>query len=416
MKNRSLWKRFPKTLTFFVFVLIMLALYLFGSFYYQKDQQVSRILQALNDPKQSIAKYISTADPDFVVTESNAKPLQDYFVKNKKAYQQLKSNISKNRDSKQIRLVQSGTNFLIFPKYTLQVAVYYPQVKTNHPDSMLTVDKKAPIKMKGADQDYYADIGKVLPGRYHFLVRTKVAGRTLKADSITNVWSDKTINMTIKTGSFQVRSVPNGVVYINDKKAKTLNKYGQTSFNNYPLAKNMELYVQAKYDGKTIRSETVKDLSSSISIDLGASDDEVTDYGRPEFYAGNKEKDVYQDVEGDYVVNPLWTGLIKENQAGHILYNEYLKPSKDVFEQEKDYKSLKKWVDNFKKNKKKLKLEVKIKNIMPAGDYYSEVSYELRYKWKDGSNKKEKNLKFDKAIFHEVQGKQLIQTLGKSAR
>lgn len=412
MKNSNLWKRYPKTMSFFTIILVLLLIYVLGSLYFQKDRQVDRILQAMNNPEINAAQYVSTADPDFEVTDKNVKPLQEYFANNQSAYNNLKKNIAKNKAKDQIRLVQSGSHFLFYPRYTLQVGVYHPQVQTNHPASTLAINDQSPIKMTGADQNYYADLGKVLPGRYRLVVKTKVAGRDLKADSIVNIWSSKTINMKIKTGSFQVRSVPNGVVYINDKKVKILDKYGQASFINFPLAKNMELYVQAEHDGKTIRSETVKDLSSSIVADLGVSDD-VNDYDGAVNYDGNREKDVYQDVEGDYVVNPLWTGLIKEKAAGHLLYNAYLKPTKTIFTYEKDYKSIKKWLDKFRKGKKHLKLEVQVKKILPAGDYYSQVSYRLRYSWREGRKKKQKVFNYDNASFHEVQKQQLIESLGK---
>ena len=86
--------------------------------------------------------------------------------------------------------------------------------------------------------------------------------------------------MTIKTGTFQIRSVSKGIVYINDKKVKVLDQNGQASFKNYPLAKDTELYIKASYQGKTIKSEKVKDLSSSINSEFSNSEDDTSDYGQ----------------------------------------------------------------------------------------------------------------------------------------
>ena len=100
--------------------------------------------------------------------------------------------------------------------------------------------------MEGGNQNYYQDLGMVFPGRYHILVKSKVNGRHLDADSIVNIWSDKTVDMKIKTATFQVRSVPNGTIYINDRKAGKLNQHGSYTFKNYPIAKRMEIYIRVR--------------------------------------------------------------------------------------------------------------------------------------------------------------------------
>lgn len=122
--------------------------------------------------------------------------------------------------------------------------------------------------------------------------------------------------MNIKTATFQVHSVPNGIIYVNDRKVGKLNKYGNYTFKNYPIAKRMEIYIATKVDGQTVKSEKVTDLSQSISPEFSSSDDDVADYDSANAnYQGNDEKDVYQDVEGDYIVNPIWPGLIKGSRC-----------------------------------------------------------------------------------------------------
>lgn len=415
VKNRT-HKRHPKLIAFIIFLLACGIFYGWGSIYYQKDAQLNRIMNRISDPKQSFAEYVTASDPDVEVTDSKLKPLQNYFKANKKAAAQLESNLRQGKDSNQIKLFESGTHFLLFPKYTLRVQVYRPQVETNHPNSTLTMDQENYGQMKGADQNFYADLGQLFPGRYHLLVKTKVAGRKLKADSVVNIWSDKTINMVIKTGTFQIRSVPNGVVYINDHKVKKLDRYGQAAFKNYPLAKNTELYITAKYNGETIKSEVVKDLSSSINSEFSASDDDVTDYGDATVYAGNEKQDVYQDVEGDYIVNPLWTGLIDQEEAGRLLYHAYLKPEKELFNGEKTvYEAQQKAVKKFRKGKKKLKLSVKVIKIMPAGNNLSDVSYQLVYKYREKGKKHKLTVNYENALFHLKNDEQGIQKLGEKA-
>ena len=105
-----------------------------------------------------------------------------------------------------------------------------------------------------------------LPGKYQLLVNSKVSGRNLSAASTVNVWSNKQINMNIATKTFTVASVPNGKVYINDKFAGKLDEKGYLKFNEYPISKNMTLYVTTSYKDKKLKSIDVNDLGTALDI------------------------------------------------------------------------------------------------------------------------------------------------------
>ena len=345
--------------------------------------------------------------------------MQNYFKNHAAAAKKLDSNLRHDRDNGEIQLVEAGRYFLFFSKYKLRVQCYRPQVQTNHANSALFVNGEDYGKMNGDNQNYYQDLGLVFPGRYHILVKSKVNNRKLDADSIVNIWSNKTVDMKIKTATFQIRSVPNGVVYINDHKAATLNKKGHYTFKDYPLAKRMEIFVKSKVDGQTIKSENVTDLSQSISSEFSDSEDDVTDYDGAADYQGNGEKDVYQDAEGDYIVNPIWPGLIKVEDAARMLYTNFKKPMVTNFENGKenaDYKKIEQQIKKWKKDKKlkKFNVEVKVLSVLPGKRNYSKIDYEVTFvkKYKDKSKKTEKLLYRD-AVLHLVNGHQEIQTLGK---
>lgn len=412
-KHKKLWA------TGIIIVLIGI-LVAAGNFYYTKDRQINRIVTNLRNPKTGMAKYVTASTPDMNVTDSSLKPLQSYFKEHKQAATRLAYNLRHNRDSGEIQLVESGRYFLFFPKYTLRVQVYRPQIKTNHAGSTLMINHKNYGQMEGGNQNYYQDLGMVFPGRYHISVKSTVNGRKLDADSIVNIWSNKTVDMNIKTATFQIRSVPNGVIYVNDRKVGKLNKYGNYTFKDYPIAKRMEIYIQSTVNGKKIKSETVRDLSQSISSEFSDSEDDVTDYDNTaDTYQGNSEKDVYQDEEGDYIVNPIWPGLIQAGDAARMLYNNFKEPDAEAFENGEDnadYKKIAKQVKAWKKKKnlKKYSVKVKVISVLPGERNYSNVNYEVTFirKFKDKSKKKEK-LSYQNAIFHQVDGQQEIQTLGK---
>lgn len=409
-----------KKLLIFTFIAILAAcLFTVCNFYYTKDRQINRMITSLKDPNSQVAQYVVASTPDMRVTDASLKPLQDYFKNHQSAAKSLEYNLKQGIDNGEIQLVQAGKYFLFFDKYKLRIQCYRPQVQTNHSNSTLYVNNENYGKMTGGNQNYYQDLGLVFPGRYHILVKSQVNNRKLDADSIVNIWSNKTINMKIKTATFQIRSVPNGEVYINDHKVATLNKKGQYTFKNYPLAKRMEIYIKSKFAGQTIKSKNVTDLSQSISTEFSNSEDDITDYGGAADYQGNNEKDVYQDAEGDYIVNPIWPGLIKVEDAAKMLYTNFKQPVALDFEngqENSDYQKIEKQHKKWKKDKKlkDIDLEVKVLSVLPGKANFSRINYELTVikKYKGKSKQKTKFL-YQDAILHQIDGQQKIQTLGK---
>lgn len=152
-------------------------------------------------------------------------------------------------------------------------------------------------------------------------------------------------------------------------------------FKNYPIAKSMELYVKTEYKGKTIKSEKVTDFPQTISQKFASSEDGISDYDNVSQYVGNQNKDVYQDAEGDYIVNPIWPGLIADKTAAQILANNFLKANPKQFTKGKENKSYKELHKEIKKTVKKVDAKkmvdkVKIKSILPMGKNCSLVKFE----------------------------------------
>lgn len=266
------------------------------------------------------------------VTDSSLKPLQSYFKEHKQAANRLAYNLRHNRDSGEIQLVESGRYFLFFPNTRCVCKSIVRRLRPTTLVQLWWLTTK--LWSNGRWQpELLPRFRHGFPGRYHISVKSTVNGRKLDADSIVNIWSNKTVDMNIKTATFQIRSVPNGVIYVNDRKVGKLNKYGNYTFKDYPIAKRMEIYIQSTVNGKKIKSETVRDLSQSISSEFSDSEDDVTDYDNTaDTYQGNSEKDVYQDEEGDYIVNPIWPGLIQAGDAARMLYNNFKEPDAEAFE------------------------------------------------------------------------------------
>lgn len=412
--KKKKWSKKHKILIFLTLfiVVIVAALYGYGSYYYQKDKQITRILTMLKNPNADLSNLVQGTDPDINITKESLEPLQNYYKKNSQQLKELAQSIRNNQYDGQIQLVENGEYFLVFPKYELKIKVYQPQVETNNPNSRLTVNGQNYGTMTGAGQNYYQKLGLIFPGKYHLLVNTKVAGRKLKADSVVDIWSDKTIDMLIRTATFRIRSVPKGAVYINDKKVATLDKSGQYIFKDYPIAKNMELQIKTKSNGKTISSVPVTNLGQILSQQNANTAEGSTDYNHKVSYLGNKNTAVYQDADGNYIVNPFWNGLIQAKQASSILANNFAKVDAASFKngnKNTSYKKLKKEVtDLFKTYKaKKWKIQVTVKSILPLTNNRSEVRFEVVYK--HGHHKIVASE--DYAIFQSQNNQQLIEKI-----
>lgn len=111
-----------------------------------------------------------------------------------------------------------------------------------------------------------------------FNVKSEVAGRTLTASSTDNVFGNKTVNMNIATQTFSVKSVPGGEIYINDKKVGVLDKNGAATFKDYPITKNIQLYVIYKNGKNSIKSETVTDMADEFGAFANSDYDDDDDY------------------------------------------------------------------------------------------------------------------------------------------
>ncbi|MGO2722544.1 MAG: TcaA 3rd/4th domain-containing protein [Lactobacillus sp.] len=367
-----------------VLLIIVMASYGYGQFYYQKDRQIARINQVINRPQLDLTPYAVSATTDLAVTRTNLQPLQRYFHNDPRATAAFKANLRRGKNTAAIQIVQSGHYFGIFPRYLLRLQPYHAQVLTNHPRSQLQFNHRSAGELAGADSRYYLDLGLLFPGRYHLAVTSKVASRNLTESAVVNVWRDQTIDLKIKTATFQVQSIPDGRVYFNDKKVKQLDATGSVWFKNYPIAKDTELYVTGRYRGRRIRSRPVVDFNRYIHFDSSSASAAVSGYDDSLTYSGNETRDIYQNDDGSYVVNPIWPGLISEQDAAKTFYLAFKRPELAMFgpdfkpDQLAQIKATIK-VARQASHLRRLKIKVVVSQVLPAGRNLSVVNFKLIY-------------------------------------
>lgn len=248
----------------------------------------------------------------------------------------------------------------------------------------------------------------IFPGKYNFVVKSKVSGRNLSANSDVKVWSNASINMNIETKNFTVKSVPDGIVYINDKKAGTLDKNGKLTFNEYPVTKNMSLYVTTEFKGKTLKSNLISQLGAAM-VDAWESDIDDDDYTN-----SDSTDTVIKDGD-DYVVQPQWEGVISKDDVSDLLQMSFDDPDSDDFidgENNKDYKDIKaqndRWDDAYDYNDAKVEVE----SVSPAGDNLSGVNFRVTYELDDGDTTKVQVVEYSNAIIQKYGSRYKIKTIG----
>lgn len=393
-----------------VLIVALIGFYAWGASYYSKSNQIDRITESLRDPKKDVFQYIIADTPSMKVNSSTVKPLQNYYQDHQTAVTSMDQKLKDGLDpNEQISLVKTGRYWVLFPKYQLQVKTYQPQIETNHSNSQVTMNGKNIGKLTGGNGKYSKKLGLVFPGKYYFTVKSNVEGRTLSATSTTNIWANKTLNMNIKTETFEVKSVPNGVVYINDKKMGTLDKDGEITFKSYPITRNMELYVL--YNGT--KSELVTDMADSFGDFADESDDD-------DDYSDDASNDSSADVtqqDGTYVVQPKWKGLISKDDAENLLDDNFHDPDDDNFVNGSDnkwYGQIKQQNDRWDKDDSmdSYNTEAKVESVYPAKSNQSKVNYRVTYTFNYDDHTKKQIVEYTGGILQKDGDNYLIKTIG----
>ena len=340
-----------------VLVVAFAAFYAWGSNHYQRNNQINQIAASLKNPHSDLAQFVVSENPNARVTTAALKPTQEYYAEHYIEADKMADAFKYGNEYENVSLVQSGRYLLLFPKYCLQLKTYTPQIRTNHANSTIYVNNKKFGGVDGSGEDYYKKIAPLFPGKYHIEVKSIASGHQLSADKSTTIFSNKEINMNIKTVNFMIKSIPSATIYINDKKVGNLDKRGTKVFKDYPVTDDMKIYVVTKVDGKSIKSESVD------YDDMGFEDD---------------------DDSSSNVIKPEWPGLISKDDAEELLENDFTSPDEDDFvggAENKGYQELHSQDSGFDNDDdiNDYNMECSVVSITPAPNNCSSVTYKITY-------------------------------------
>ena len=382
LKQTRKWKM-PILITAAV-LLVLLAGYGFGKSYYAKDKQIDRIISALKDPSQDLSPYVKTDDSSFQLTKKSVRPLQTYYKANQTKANNLGSEWKREDDfddifKDSVSLGEDGHYFFLFPKYKLMVKTYSPTVVTNHKNSTIKMNGKNVGKLSASGDYYQKKLDPVIAGRYTFSVSANLSGKTISPSPVKlDLFSNHQVSLNITTGSFKVSSVPNGEVYINDKKVADLDDKGQASFKDYQITSGMSLYVKKSGIGK---SDTIYNFDQYVTTAADQANDDDYDYDGDD----SDSSDQIKAVNGSWVLTPSWPGLASSEDAEDLLQDIWDdNDSKDWVNGSSNtgYLSIKKLHDNWDDSDSVSEYNevVKVLSTSPAGSGKTYVNYTVTHK------------------------------------
>ncbi|WEV43512.1 zinc-ribbon domain-containing protein [Lactobacillus sp. ESL0684] len=394
-----------KKKTKFILIAAVVVFVLFGVFYawgsnhYSRSNQIDQIMVSLKNPQMPLAKYVTTDDYAMKVTDESLKPTQKYYQAHQSTANNLAIALKSGTSLDQVSLKQSGRYLLFFPKYTLHLNTYTPQVKTNHANSTVLINGQAVGQAKG-DGEYYQKLKPLFPGKYQFEVKSSVAKRTLKANANVNIWSNKTVNLNIKTATFTIKSLPGAKVYLNDHQVGKLAN-GSKTFKDYPITNNMEVYVTTNVGNEVLRSKVITDLPSAVAAQ---DDDDFSD-------------DIDFD-DGRIILYPQWKGLIDKDEAEDALEAAFNGPDSSNFiggSDNSSYQELHKMLRGFDHNDSTdyYDIDCDVVAINPAPNNSSSVTYKVTYDFeKSNGDEHTQVMLYKNGLFQLDGNEQKIKSIG----
>lgn len=302
----------------------------------------------------------------------------------------------------------------LFPKYKLQVRNYQPAVVTNHEGSQVTVNGEKIGKLTAKGENAYTKrLGLIFPGKYRLKVTAEVEGRKLSASSTVNINSDDTINLNISTETFTVKSVPNGVVYVDGQNVGSLDDSGELTLKDYPVTKNMSLYVAYQNGDNLVQSNPVADLGSAFA-------EASEGYDTSDIYysdlASDDSNDAVTTQDDGYLIQPKWAGLVGKSAAESLFDTNYNDPDPDRFvggSSNSGYQQIKSENNRWDESDKILSYSqtATVSAVYPLSDTESQAIYRIDYTFVHESDVHEQIFEYS-GVVEKSGDEYLIQSLG----
>jgi len=379
-------------------VVLLLGGYIAGRSYYSPAKQLDRFITALTSDGD-ISSYLVSSNAKVKVTKEEATAFKRGLEHEQIAT--MHNYLLQGRSYDDYMWVKSGSHFLIFPAYKLQVNPAYVTLNTNQAKVKFYQDGKLlKKKISKISDGYRLTLGYMLPGKYTFSVKGTASGKPVEVKKQSNVTAgeDNNIDLRLETISLKVEGEAGQTVYIDKQKVGTLNHDGELIIKNYPITQNSELYLQAKVGDKELKSQTVS--LSRYTSNYGYDDDD------------------YPEVE------PKFTGLLDDDEAEDVLESAFnegkTELSANYFVGEENNDSYNELVAFFKSLNNFRSFEInKINKIEMIDTNKFRVSYSVKYVFYNYSSGQKKIQQFTyngaELVYDEKDDSYKVQSIGKTS-
>lgn len=254
-----------------VVLLLIVGTIVYGEHYYSKASTLNRIVKATKNNQADLHTYFTTNDPTLKISNSTLQPLVKYLRDRPEALASFKSQMSTvgKYDNNRLVYKQSGRNFLIFPKYKIQVKPIYVSLTVNKKNARLKQNSK--LIATSNSTRFTKKIGPLVPGTYQLASSANINGHKLSNNNTYYLnKNNQQIPLTLKTVSFSVHGPQGTEVVINSKDQGKIGTSGVMAFKDFPWTD--EIRVQGVYQNgkKSISSQTrvISDQNNDTDITL----------------------------------------------------------------------------------------------------------------------------------------------------
>ncbi|MCT2884389.1 zinc ribbon domain-containing protein [Lentilactobacillus parabuchneri] len=234
-----------------ILVIILGGTIAYGAHYYSKASTLNRVVAAVKKNQIVVRRYFFTKDPNLKINDQSLQPLIKYFHNNPEdlaAFQTQMKTLGTYTDNR-LAFKQNGRQFLLFPKYEVEVKPVYVTLSVNKKNAKLQKDGQ--LITTSTKPHFTKKIGPLVPGTYDLSSSAEINGHKLSNDNNYHLHTNgQLIPLTLKTVSFTVHGPQGTTVMINSKDQGKIGTSGTLAFKDFPWTQSIK--VQGVYQtGKT---------------------------------------------------------------------------------------------------------------------------------------------------------------------
>lgn len=240
-------------------ILLLFIGYNVGSTVYSKENQTSRITEALvSKDAEALADITATDDPNFEVSAENLEGFVDYLDQNSDYLNELVAGLERTGHHGSFMIRQNGSTLGIYDAYELVMQPVYGTVYTNAEDVAISLGDE---ELLVSDNDTFSgEIGPFAPGVLTFTASGEINDFPITVEEEVN-WLEgeyNEVDLHLTGLHFSVASdLENATVYVNDESIGTLEN-GRGEFGPIPVEEGQKIHVGQTFGEEEVVSDPIE--------------------------------------------------------------------------------------------------------------------------------------------------------------